>query len=422
MVHRNAEERWQARHSSQDATLDAQDFFNQFPDAHYLPRTHSVARLAVPDARHCLVHIRQLHDDQGVGEQDLRVIQAVQDDIHRILWSLEAWDDCPGGFYVEGQAVEQDVLHINTSDSAEEVALEFMTQFESVMRVDQLTMQYLESRFRDQYGHRGGEAIAIGIRHLRHILQDSDNKRWEQWMRIAEWRDEVVGHCRRVISKYSGESTLPDHMHVLGTVRLYAIGCSIVDERIAGENLQKLAKETMELLSKMRDYAIREDELRRKQQDSAIIERGQRIQYAVDRLHIEPKNSFALQGTESALINALASDIELDEDLMLEARERIILELISLRQQWGEIVLFGGAHDFVRQVERWNQEKPDDKFCLIEVTPKSYAEYIEGEDPSAAPENIEIRQPVLPRLELPIQSSAEFLYPQSLSVARMSGD
>lgn len=380
--------------SSIDLTVNdekmTQGFFQNFPTANALPNTRSVAKLYVPGARHCLVHIRQLHDASGVTIDDLHVIQEVQNDIYAILSAKNNGNSISKSAYVEGQSVEQDILEITSEDSAEEVVMQYALQTECIAQVDRLTLQYLESRFRDEYGARWPSVIEQSINRLRQILFNNEELYYNRWLSIADWRMKIIERCNDVVKRYLGRDTVVPSQHFLGSIRLLID--SLSQENIASPD--ELTKYSFTLIGQLHDYAFEEKALRIQQVLNSIASKAKRVIYAADRLFVESDQAFKMYGAESPLINALCEDAEVDTDIILDARERVVLELISLRRQANAVVLFGGAHDFVRQIEYWNAQRPNDKFCLIEVTPNTYAKYIDDEDSNATPEDIEIRQPV----------------------------
>lgn len=53
-------------------------------------------------------------------------------------------------------------------------------------------------------------------------------------------------------------------------------------------------------------------------------------------------------------------------------RENTALGLISLSANPLDILIYGGLHYFGDNIYQWNKDNPDQRFTLIEVTPKSY--------------------------------------------------
>lgn len=55
-----------------------------------------------------------------------------------------------------------------------------------------------------------------------------------------------------------------------------------------------------------------------------------------------------------------------------EARENVLLELVAQRDNPLALTTYGSGHSWVNNVEEWNEQNPDKKFSLIEVTTNSY--------------------------------------------------
>jgi|TARA_Y100000034_G_C6800337_1_gene358979 hypothetical protein len=55
-----------------------------------------------------------------------------------------------------------------------------------------------------------------------------------------------------------------------------------------------------------------------------------------------------------------------------QERENSLLEIISESDKPYSIVVYGAAHNFNDNIQRWNESFPSDKFSLIEMTPNNY--------------------------------------------------
>lgn len=71
------------------------------------------------------------------------------------------------------------------------------------------------------------------------------------------------------------------------------------------------------------------------------------------------------------------------EQIILERREDVLLELIVKRNDPIAVTVYGGFHDWGNNIKQWNKEHPDQKFALIEITPEAYHSYVvEGRHPT----------------------------------------
>lgn len=83
-----------------------------------------------------------------------------------------------------------------------------------------------------------------------------------------------------------------------------------------------------------------------------------------------------LKSVENGDLNRRVYDsLSVDNDLYdigNDIREDIALDIISKSKNPLNVLVYGGAHDFLDNIESWNSQYPDQKYSLIEVTPESY--------------------------------------------------
>ena len=99
---------------------------------------------------------------------------------------------------------------------------------------------------------------------------------------------------------------------------------------------------------------------------------------ALERLVEEGKIRLLAAETQDAnykAVSAINDSNEFDK-MVLDNRENILLKIISDSNNALNIAVYGGAHNFLDNVDRWNNQNIDKKYSLIEVIPKSYMKCI----------------------------------------------
>ena len=67
-----------------------------------------------------------------------------------------------------------------------------------------------------------------------------------------------------------------------------------------------------------------------------------------------------------------------DPEYKFDGKEDVLLNMVNKSETPVSIVVYGGKHSFGARddrdnnIEKWNEQHPDSKFNLIEITPKNY--------------------------------------------------
>lgn len=101
---------------------------------------------------------------------------------------------------------------------------------------------------------------------------------------------------------------------------------------------------------------------------------------AVRRLNQE--NRLKIMGGETSEANGITSaltfvDLNNPRNIILftaanEAREDILLDIISQNKDTMAVTVYGGVHNWLDNIESWNRSHNKERFSLITVTPNSY--------------------------------------------------
>ncbi len=77
---------------------------------------------------------------------------------------------------------------------------------------------------------------------------------------------------------------------------------------------------------------------------------------------------------QKSIIDDRCGDLKMQrEHLIMEGREDALIQLVRKDGNPAAITVFGGSHDWKNNVEDWNKDHPEEQFGLIVITPKAYA-------------------------------------------------
>lgn len=98
---------------------------------------------------------------------------------------------------------------------------------------------------------------------------------------------------------------------------------------------------------------------------------------AVRRLFVEGKIGIEAAEIEEKLNAAFEAYRNKDptKDELDGKREDVLLELVYQNKDPVAVTVYGGGHDFIDNVDKWNKLHPKDKFCLVIVNPNAYIQY-----------------------------------------------
>lgn len=90
-------------------------------------------------------------------------------------------------------------------------------------------------------------------------------------------------------------------------------------------------------------------------------------------LHLGMNGIIKILQTESEKILSQAHNAE-NHNEYHNPREDYVLETVAKSDKYFAPLIFGKGHNFKDNIDKWNSQNPDNKFSLIEITPKSYKE------------------------------------------------
>lgn len=306
-----------------DVSLDARfagkspnEMLRTIPDT--LHGAASVNKIEVPDAKHCLVHIRQVHTNafgsdysktRKVLESDRsevgRTLVDVQTNIHLILLQLKKTSGLRR-VYQEGQDETQSFSNADlrsATRSLKEVQEDIRTTKSACEKLQQ-SMRVLAAKMRE--------------------CPDTDEGRAQRKMYEADMNklDAKFNALLRLSLNFQEELIRAD----AGVTQLLAAG---EFARTSGMDLVPAEKKDV----------------------------------------IETSLAFVKSRREAG--NFKRDDKEYDQTV-LQPREDTLLDIVSKKNDPFAVTIYGGGHDWSDNVKKWNDKNPNDKFSLVVITPKSY--------------------------------------------------
>lgn len=135
------------------------------------------------------------------------------------------------------------------------------------------------------------------------------------------------------------------------------------------ESYKNDLKQRIIKLKKLKDE---EKELRSETEKSMNLYKSNKS--ALEKLVEEGKiKLFAAETYDANYKGILAKKGDSDyENKVLDDRENVLLDIIGQRDLVFNVVVYGGAHNFLDNIEKWNIKNPDKKFSLVEIFPKYY--------------------------------------------------
>ncbi len=298
-----------------------------------IPGASKVEKYITPNAKYCLVHVRQIHTGENLSDASLKKVENVQDDIYKIL------------------------IYLCDNNKLKDVYCEAVSSLKDE-ELFSLRAKYfkLEDKIDNMHGNNG-DWIKERISELENILKRGKDD---------------IGFCIRVTREYPNDKN--------------------GDEKY----MTKLKKELEEYKRKLPEAIKFDQEIRNSRQElfkyhtieRISYERGIRIISAEKtELNIEAIESFKKANKDGMRITEFNKKV-------LDNREDALLEIVaSIKEKPMAFVVYGGAHEwggsksfgesyFLARNEiinftkdniyAWNNTHKDKKFSLIEITPKSY--------------------------------------------------
>ncbi len=228
-----------------------------------------------------------------------------------------------------------------------------------LMSIDQLVKSFPLSipgaKYIDRYYMRGSSTAVVHIRQI-HKLYDMNDEIYEK---MKEY-DPIVADKMKTTSKRQFELQNIEKMRRV-QADIYDIASFIIDRygltRLYAEGV---SSEFSYLFSLYEKHPPTEEEML----DCAYL----RL-LTEKKIKVQPAESLHLN-SRAAVSNGLRSN---NPQAIFDDREREALSQISLQEQDLAILIYGGAHDFLPDVKKWNRHNKK-KFSLIEITPESYGE------------------------------------------------
>lgn len=302
--------------SKEDAKQSpAEQFFQDFPL--HIPGAASVEKLPVQDSKHCLIHIRQIHLVEGREldpEEILQRVRRAQGDIYVILSSL-----------IEHQSLQE------VYSEAEDATTVSMARVIDLLRGIAKAAEGLES-FQTNFA----QLTSMEIELIKKRLEN------DAGIRQKFPNDTEATNYRTSLRKRIAELELR------------------LPQDIARDEEDRRLKKELQEKRKVREQEETED-----------------YKYsAVERLMAEGR--LKLRATETMEANfraqAAAGEGRLDSPEVLDDREDLLLSFISENKDAVAYSVYGARHSWQDNIVRWNHDHPEDKFCLIVITPVSIAE------------------------------------------------
>ncbi len=293
---------------------EANQYVANFPEK--IPGAAKIKKYNTPGAKYCLVHVRQIHQVEGMSEDRKRDVKVVQEDIYNILDYLvknaglnEAYVEAIPNGGEELQKLKTNVT--KTSTDLEDVNYE------------------LEA-----------SGIRMAENELKFLEYERDNCDFEVWV-YGEKKAEEMSKKRENRIKELKEKTIPQK----------------IKERTEYEQSIRLSKKKREI-------------------DADAIDRL----HLEGRIDVKAAETFEGNVRADISCTKYKSNVnsvteaEFDS-VVLEDRENILLGLVSGNNDTYAVCVYGGAHNWHNNIKDWNKQYPDNKFSLIEVTPESYEKY-----------------------------------------------
>ena len=191
----------------------------------------------------------------------------------------------------------------------------------------------------------------------------------------------VQGDIYKIVAYFMNEPTIK-------LKRIYKEGVTIENEKAVNNKDKSI--NTIEIAGlKIREiiYSRFNHELETIQINKRLLEidfTDNQLFYLSAAFQLHRNKRLYLEAAESKLANFAATRIKRNsvkinyyqrqEDIYVK-RELLLLELIAKNGDAIAFTIYGGGHDFDKEIDIWNKKHPDDMFCLVEITPRPYFKF-----------------------------------------------
>lgn len=278
----------------------------------------SVKKIDVPDAKHCLVHIRQIHNAPFGSDysKTRKVLESNRSEIGRTLIDVQT-------------NIHLILLQLKKTSGLRRVYQEGQDETQSFMHAD------LMSANRD----------------LKEVQED---------IRTAKAACEKLQQSMSVLAAKMRECPDTD--------------AGRAQKKIYEDDMGKLDAKFNALLRV--SLHLQEDLIRADASVTQLLASGEFARtYGMDLVPAEKKDvietSLAFVKSRREAGNFKTDDKEYDQTV-LQPREDALLDIVSKKNDPFAVTVYGGGHDWSDNVKKWNDKNPNDKFSLVVITPKSY--------------------------------------------------
>jgi len=316
----------QTQGTTQNETY-ANQWFDAFPAS--LQGAYKVDKtIRTPGAEYTLVHVRQRHYRPESSEADLAKTGEVQDDIYKILSDMLS-KRLIRGVYDEG---------------TDPLVAGIMKGFAEVRERLKRDLQVEERGSFDIYGMLLSGHKDIIDRYNLMLKEETDIG---IIARIKEEITKIEKNIEDVIKAKQQETEMKARRAEINERMRQDLEKSDKDAERTGGAVAKLHNE-----GRIEVFA------------AETYEANLRAQIANDQRMIKLYESVLSGGTP-------LGDIELPSEVT-DMREDVLLDFVFKSKDRTSVTVYGGAHDWTNNVQKWNREHPNSKYSLIVITPEAY--------------------------------------------------
>jgi len=312
--------------------LPVADFLKKLPKN--MKGASKVETLVNPaDAKYCLVHIRQIHDD-GLSPKDLLKMMKkvekgeqvdepmipVQTDIHLILLHLRSVYGGKFDVHSEGLTPRSNEPRARMTAVLEQSA-EMLDKLGELEKRDEKALADLLLKEAKETDEDKKKTLSLAV-----------TKQREQLKRIREMKTDMTAKIR-------------ENRPMLTDLNIFNLAAGYLAN---GGNIRLKPAETDEIRLEITKTLF----------STLSIS---------DKLEKE-KN----EDKQKELIKELKTTVERMLFLRMDGREDALLEIGKNPAAPVTVSVYGGAHDWKNNVEAWNKKNPKEKYSLVVITPTSY--------------------------------------------------
>ena len=205
--------------------------------------------------------------------------------------------------------------------------------------------------------------VIDGVMPLEEVLSDEEHT-----------KEEKRGYAKNIVNRFREISDCQKDIYSIldyliqnnGLKEVYSEGVSLDTEDKVTSMARELCDLEIERIFSLGYFGDKLDEKTRK-----LLQ----LIPGADR-NLAARGKIKIKGCETDSLNNLTQmAMNVDRKLYEEGnnlRENTALELISRNKTPLNVLVYGGAHQFGNNIDEWNEQHPDKRYSLIEVTPKSY--------------------------------------------------